>query len=102
MSYFAVTRAAGPGWTTGKGAFEQPGVEDHTAFMGSLAADGFLRCAGPVAGTEQDRIRVLLIVEAGDAAEVRHRFDPDPWSTSGHLEVTSVEAWNVLVGADRL
>jgi uncharacterized protein YciI len=102
MSYFAVTRDAGPGWTPGKGAFEQPGVEDHTAFMGSLATDGFLRCAGPVAGTEHDRIRVLLIVDADDAVEVRNRFDPDPWSTSGHLEVTSVEAWNVIVGGDRL
>ena len=29
MSYFAVTREAGPGWTDGMGAFEQPGVNDH-------------------------------------------------------------------------
>ena len=37
MSLFAVTREAGPAWTDGKGAFEQPGVDQHVAFMSSLA-----------------------------------------------------------------
>jgi hypothetical protein len=33
MSHFAVVREAGPAWTEGKGAFEQPAVADHAAFM---------------------------------------------------------------------
>ena len=41
MSLFAVTREAGPSWTDGKGAFEQPEVNDHAAFMNDLADDGF-------------------------------------------------------------
>jgi uncharacterized protein YciI len=102
MSFFAVTRRAGSAWTPGIGAFEQPGVGDHTAFMNSLADDGFLRFAGPVDGTEHDRIRVLLVVEADDETEVRNRLELDPWSRSCHLEVASVEAWNVIVGGDRL
>jgi hypothetical protein len=32
MSLFAVTREACPGWTDGKGAFEQPAVNEHAAF----------------------------------------------------------------------
>jgi hypothetical protein len=36
MSLFAVTREAGPGWTDGKGAFEQAAVNDHAAFMNCL------------------------------------------------------------------
>ena len=42
MSLFAVTREAGPAWTEGKGAFDQPGVNDHAAFMNGLADDGFV------------------------------------------------------------
>ena len=42
MSLFAVTREAGPGWTDGKGAFEQPAVNDHAAFMNRLADQGFV------------------------------------------------------------
>ena len=30
MSYFAVIREPGPGWTDGKGTTEQPGVSDHS------------------------------------------------------------------------
>ena len=36
MSYFAVIREAGSAWTDGAGTFEQPGVNDHAAFMNTL------------------------------------------------------------------
>ena len=52
MSLFAITREAGPEWTDGTGAFDQPGVADHTAFMQALSEDGFAVFAGPLAGTE--------------------------------------------------
>jgi hypothetical protein len=38
MSYFVVSRDAGPSWIDGTGAFEQPAVEDHGAYMNALAA----------------------------------------------------------------
>jgi hypothetical protein len=40
MSLFAVSREAGPAWIDGKGAFEQPAVNDHAAFMNKLADEG--------------------------------------------------------------
>lgn len=52
MSYYAVTREAGPAWTDG-GINEQPRLGDHAAFMNTLADDGVLLFAGPLAGTEQ-------------------------------------------------
>ena len=77
MTLFAVTREAGPSWTEGKGAFEQPAVNDHAAFMNSLANEGLVLFAGPLAGSEHDRIRVLLIAEAaGETRPVGH--DPRP------------------------
>jgi hypothetical protein len=50
MSVFAITREAGQGWTKGKGAFEQPGVNDHAGFMTALATEGIVLFAGPLAG----------------------------------------------------
>jgi uncharacterized protein YciI len=102
MSLFAVTREAGPSWTDGKGAFEQPAVNDHAAFMNNLADNGFALFAGPLAGSEHDRIRVLLIAEAASEAEIHHRLAEDPWVRTHRLVTTSVEPWNLHLGAERL
>ena len=102
MSLFAVTREAGPSWIDGKGAFEQPAVNDHAAFMSRLADDGLVLFAGPLAGTEQDRIRVLLIADAGSEADIHRRLADDPWEQAERVVTTSVEPWNLLVGAERL
>ena len=102
MSLFAVTREAGPSWTNGKGAFEQPGVQDHAAFMSGLADEGLVVFAGPLAGTENDRIRVLLIADAVDEGEIHRRLAEDPWELARRVMTTSVEPWNLFVGAGRL
>jgi uncharacterized protein YciI len=102
MSLFAVTREAGRSWTDGKGAFEQPEVNDHAAFMNDLADQGFVLFAGPLAGTEKDRIRVLLIADADSEPDIRRRLADDPWERKQRVVTTSVEPWNLLVGAERL
>ena len=102
MSYFAVTRDAGPSWTDGKGAFEQPGVEQHAAFMNTLADEGIVLFAGPLAGSEHGRIHVLLIINADSEADVHDRLASDPWTQARRLVTTSAEPWNLFVGADRL
>ena len=102
MSLYAVTREAGPSWTDGLGAFEQPAINDHAAFMNTLADVGVVVFAGPLAGSEHDRIRVLLIAEAADETEVRRRLGDDPWERTQRLVTTSVEPWNLLVGADNI
>jgi uncharacterized protein YciI len=102
MSYFAVTREAGPGWTRGKGAFDQPGAGDHAAFMNTLAEQGLVLFAGPLAGSERGRIRVLLIAEAQDETEIHRRLAADPWLRSQRLVTSSVESWTPLVGAEQL
>ncbi|HEV8205237.1 MAG TPA: hypothetical protein VGR04_00940 [Acidimicrobiia bacterium] len=102
MSYFVVIRDAGPAWTHGKGAFEQPGVDEHAAFMNTLADDGILLFAGPLAGTEQDRIRALLVMNAKIESDIHDHLAADPWAQTQRLVTTSVEPWNLFVGADRL
>ena len=102
MSYYAVIRDAGPAWTDGKGAFEQPGVDDHAAFMNALADEGIVLFAGPLAGSEHDRIRALLIVNADNEAVIHDRLAADPWAQAQRLVTKSVEPWNLFVGADRI
>jgi uncharacterized protein YciI len=102
MSYFVVTREAGPGWTDGKGTFEQPAANDHATFMNALADQGSVLFAGPLSGSEAGRIRALLIVDAADEAEIERRLADDPWALTEHLVMVSIEPWNIFVGAERL
>jgi uncharacterized protein YciI len=101
MSYFAVIREAGPGWTAG-GIAGQPAVNDHAEFMNALADEGFVPFAGPLAGTEGGRLRALLIIDAETEDEIRRRLAEDPWVHANRLVITSIEPWNLIVGADRL
>lgn len=97
MSLFAVHREAGPAWQEGKGAFEQPGVSDHAAFVDALAETGFILFAGPLAGTESGRIRVLAIADAENETEIVQRLAQDPWERADRIRTTSIEPWTLLV-----
>ena len=98
MSTFAVIREAGPAWGDG-GIYEQPGASKHAAFMNALADSGFILLAGPLAGTEHGRVRVLLIVNADDEDEIHHQLTDDPWIPTQQLVTVSIEPWQILVGA---
>ena len=102
MSYFVVIRDAGPACTDGKGAFEQTGVDKHAAFMNALGDQGIVLFAGPLAGTEHGRIRVLLIINADSETVIHDHLGADPWAQTQRLVTTSIEPWNLFVGADRL
>src|SRR3954470_22577302 len=101
MSYFAVIREAGPGWTDG-GIAAQPAVSHHAAFMDALAAQRFVLLGGPLAGTEDGRIRALLVIDAASEAEIHRRLGDDPWVATGQLVTASVEPWSIFVGAERV
>ena len=102
MSYFAVIREAGPAWEDGKGASGQPAVNEHAAYMDALAGEGLVALAGPLAGSEHGRIRVLLIADADNEPTIRARLAGDPWQRASRVLTTSIEPWNLFVGAQRL
>jgi uncharacterized protein YciI len=101
MSYYAVIREAGPAWTGG-GITAQQAVSDHTAFMNALTDQGFILFGGPLAGSEHGRVPVLLIVSADSEAEIHRRLADDPWTSTQQLQITSIEPWDIFVGAQRL
>ena len=102
MSYFAVIREAGPAWDDGKGAFGQPAVNEHAAYMEALASQGLVLFAGPLAGSEHGRIRVLLIADADSETTIHARLTDDPWQRANRVVTASVEPWNLFVGVKRL
>ena len=101
MSIYTVIREAGPGWAEG-GIFDQPRTDEHATFMNALAGERFLLYAGPLAGTEAGRVRVLLIFDAENEAEIARRLADDPWAVANQLVTMSIEPWQILVGAEEL
>jgi uncharacterized protein YciI len=95
MSYFAIVREAGPAWDRAKPLREQAAWDEHAEFMNALAEDGFVVVGGPVDGGP----KTLLIVDAGDEAEIRSRLDDDPWTAMGLLAIASIEPWEILLGS---
>jgi SAM-dependent methyltransferase len=61
------------------------------SIMNDLAAEGFVLFAGPLAGTENARLRALLIVNADDDDEIGRRLANDPWVRTDRLVITSIE-----------
>jgi uncharacterized protein YciI len=70
--------------------------------MNTLADERFVLFGGPLAGTEQGHVRVLLIVDAWSEAAIHRRLADDPWAAADRLRTVSVEPWRILVGAERL
>jgi uncharacterized protein YciI len=101
VSLFAVIREAGPTWQAG-GIFQQPSATEHAAFMNTLADQRFVLFGGPLAGSEQEHVRVLLIVDADSEAAIHRLLADDPWAATGQLRTVSIEPWKILVGAERL
>jgi uncharacterized protein YciI len=70
--------------------------------MDGLAEEGFVLFAGPLAATENGRLRALVIVNADSEQEIYRRLATDPWTRSEHLQIVSIELWNIFVGIERL
>ena len=97
-SLFAVIREGGARWDHARPPSEQEGWDEHLAFMGGLVEGRFVVLGGWLAGGP----KTLLVVEARDEAEVRRRFEGDPYTKRGLLAIASVEPWEVLLGRELL
>jgi uncharacterized protein YciI len=97
-SLFAVIRQGGARWDDARPAHEQDAWDEHLAFMGGLVDDGFVVLGGWLA----EAPRTLLVVDARDEADVRRRFEDDPYTAMELLAITSVEPWEVLLGRELL
>ena len=92
--YFLVRQARGPEWDPSLGRREQPGWEEHAAFIDRLAEDGRIVLGGPVG--DVDGQYVVLVVDAPGAAEARELFAGDPWMNR-ILRIKSVGPWSLWI-----
>jgi uncharacterized protein YciI len=92
--YFVAVRSYGKAFDKSVSFEFQPEWEAHRAFMNALEADGTVCLGGPLENTD----KVLLIIRAGNADEVRRRLDQDPWTRAGLLETATIDPWNLRIG----
>jgi uncharacterized protein YciI len=75
---------------------EQDDWDGHAAFMDELADAGVIVLGGPIG---EGAHRVLLVVDADSPEAVRAVLAGDPWVSTGHLEIESIEPWQILLRA---
>ncbi len=88
--FLVIVLRDGPEYDHAKPLEEQPGWEEHAAFMDGLVDDGFIVLGGPLG----DERRVAHVIEAASEDALRARLAEDPWSGT-HLNVASVDPWTI-------
>ena len=83
---------AGPAWTSGPPE-DQPGWDEHAAFVDDLVERGIFVMGGPFS----DYSGSLTLLENVDEAEARELVTQDPWVANGVFELDDVRARNVYV-----
>ena len=83
---------AGPTWTGGPPE-DQPGWDDHAAFIDELVARGSMVLGGPFA----DHSGSLIVLQNVGEQEARDLVADDPFVANGVFVLEDVRAWNVYV-----
>ena len=83
---------AGPTWTSGPPE-EQPGWEDHAAFVDGLVERGTMVMGGPLA----DYSGSLSLLQNVGEDEARELLAGDPFVANGVFVLEDVRGWNVYV-----
>jgi uncharacterized protein YciI len=91
-TYVLVTRAKGPHRDHRRPRREQPGWDEHAAFMDRLTASGVVVLGGPLGAGDGEDALVLLDVPDVDAA--RACLAPDPWE-GRVLRTSRAEPWTI-------
>jgi len=94
---FALLHSPGPRWNHAIGFLEQPGVEEHIAFMRSLSDRGLMVLGGPFGDDDATQWVGMALVTAPDAGAAERLALEDRSVASGLVRVT-VRPWNVPMG----
>lgn len=83
---------AGPTWTTGS-VDEQPGWDEHAAYIDDLIERGIFVMGGPLS----DQSGSLSLLENVTEQEARELIAQDPFVANGVFELEEVCSWNIFV-----
>jgi uncharacterized protein YciI len=94
---FVLFHSPGPAWDPAVGFMEQTGIEEHIAFMRSLAERGLMVLGGPFADEDPVGPVGMAVITAHDAAEAERIGLEDRSVASGLIRVTT-RPWTVPMG----
>ena len=83
---------AGPTWTGGS-ILDQPGWDEHAAFIDNLIERQVMVMGGPFA----DSSGSVSVLENVDEHQAREAVASDPFLANGVFVLEDVRAWNVFV-----
>jgi uncharacterized protein YciI len=84
----------GPRWDPDRHAGEQPGIEQHYAFVAGLLERGLLVAAGPLRDVDGHGMTVARFPSLDAAEHAATRQDP---SVAGGLLAVRVRPWSVVM-----
>jgi uncharacterized protein YciI len=82
----------GPAWDGGS-VREQPGWDEHAAFVDDLVDRGIMVMGGPFT----DHSGSIQFYEGVSEEEARRIAQQDPWIANGVFVLEEVRSWNVIV-----
>ena len=85
--------SAGPAWTDRRAPQDQPGWDEHAAFVDELVARGTMRMGGPLS----DHSGALMLLEGVDEREARELLARDPFVENGVFVLEEILAWTIFV-----
>lgn len=94
---FVLFHAPGTTWDHGLGFLQQPGIEQHIAFMRSLTERGLMVLGGPFADEDAAEAVGMAVIMARDATEAEGIALEDRSVASGLIRVTA-RPWTVPMG----
>jgi uncharacterized protein YciI len=97
QTLFVLEHSPGPRWAAGTDFRQQPGIEDHLAFMSSLDEQGVLVIGGPFVDGAADRPVGMAVVRVAGEDEARALADHDQAVVKGLLTYR-VRPWRVPMG----
>jgi uncharacterized protein YciI len=83
---------AGPTWASGN-VDEQPGWDEHAAYIDELIDRGTFVMGGPLA----DNSGSVSLLEGVDEAQARELIATDPFVANGVFVLEAIREWNVFV-----
>jgi len=91
-SYHMVLLSLGPSWDPAKPPMQQPGIQEHVAYMQKLMSDRAMVMGGPF--VEGMKITsAFYILDAKTSADARQLAESDPAVTKGLMKIEEIRTF---------
>lgn len=97
--YQLVIFSLGPAWLKDKPVAQQPGIQEHAAYMGKLINEGVLVLGGPFFDVKTKSFTgAMMVLKANTPEEARKILEVDPAQTLGLMQINEIRSL-IITGA---